>query len=384
MKEVSYMDPLFQNLRVEDLTAYRRKSGWKRTPHPNDRILVFTGGSDDQGHPLEMILPQRNDYADSPLRLAEAINLLAAVETRTPHVVVQAIQALDHDVLRMRIVNYLAAGGSLSLELAVKLIQGLRNLLSYAACVEEDPKPYFAKATGTGKRYVDRCRFGHTFAGSFGFTIESPIPPTANGLLPGIEVVAPFERRVMERTVRGLLSAQEAVLSGDVAILTRSYKEGLNANMCEVLLEMGEDMQETELEYSVLWSPQWKAPTSVKATGTVRIERKTYQYLEAAVRELRTVDHSLKTHVQGRIVQLRSETAPLEEEEEDTGRERTVTILWEDGQGRQMRLRVFLDPPEYRAACDAHKEGRTVSVKGTLEKVGKFWTLMAPQDFKAE
>ena len=30
MKEVSYMDPLFQNLRVEDLTAYLRKSGWKR------------------------------------------------------------------------------------------------------------------------------------------------------------------------------------------------------------------------------------------------------------------------------------------------------------------------------------------------------------------
>lgn len=49
-----------------------------------------------------------------------------------------------------------------------------------------------------------------------------------------------------------------------------------------------------------------------------------------------------------------------------------------------MRVRLSLDPADYRKACDAHKDGRPVSVKGTLEKIGKFWTLMASHDFKVE
>jgi len=48
MEQISHTDPLIQNLRIEDIAVYLHETGWQRTPHPNDRLLVFTGGSDDR------------------------------------------------------------------------------------------------------------------------------------------------------------------------------------------------------------------------------------------------------------------------------------------------------------------------------------------------
>jgi hypothetical protein len=35
----------------------------------------------------------------------------------------------------------------------------------------------------------------------------------------------------------------------------------------------------------------------------------------------------------------------------------------------------------YRVACDAHRDGQAVRVRGSLEKEGKFWVLRAPKGF---
>jgi hypothetical protein len=94
------------------------------------------------------------------------------------------------------------------------------------------------------------------------------------------------------------------------------------------------------------------------------------------------VEQSKDVIVRGRVVQLRSETAPLDEGEDGSG-ERGITLLWEQD-APQMRVRVSLDAASYKVACDAHKEGRVVSEKGKLEKRGKFWTLISPHKFTKE
>src|SRR5208282_1846916 len=63
--------------------------------------------------------------------------------------------------------------------------------------------------------YADSCRFGHTFRGSFGFTIESPVIPNIEPTLPQIEQPAPFERRVMQRFAHAVRVVSEAVRSDD-------------------------------------------------------------------------------------------------------------------------------------------------------------------------
>jgi hypothetical protein len=36
----------------------------------------------------------------------------------------------------------------------------------------------YTKGRKIGKEYTHKCRFGHTFQGSFGLTIEMPLPPS--------------------------------------------------------------------------------------------------------------------------------------------------------------------------------------------------------------
>src|SRR5207237_776296 len=124
-----------------------------------------------------------------------------------------------------------------------------------------------------------------------------------------------FERRVMLRVARALASTQEAVLSGDVAPLGSNFGDGLNANMCDALLEMPPTILETEIEYSVLWSPEIKAPDDVSSRAAIRLGPKSYSYLEAAARMLR-VEQSKDVIVRGRVVQLRSDIAPADEDED--------------------------------------------------------------------
>jgi hypothetical protein len=95
LRKIDHMDPVLRSLPVEGVATYLRKNGWKLVPHPNERIWLFVGASDDEGQPLELILPRHADYVDSLLRLSEALNLLAAVEGRASHDIVQSIQAFS-------------------------------------------------------------------------------------------------------------------------------------------------------------------------------------------------------------------------------------------------------------------------------------------------
>ncbi len=376
----TYQRPLAQQpIRVEDLTAYLARRGWHRKVEQRERYLIFVGPSADDGTPITMIVPQSNYLDDSSRRLAEALEQLSAVEDRSVEELVQAIKSLDKDLLRVRVLTGPSEFGSLSFDVALGLVEGLRDFLSAAAVTEEAPRPYFAKATAAGRRYLEHCRFGQTFSGSFGLTIESPVTLTAPYAATKRDFAVPFERRVMLRLARALAATQDAVLSGDVAPLAEGFLSGLSANMCDALLEMPQEIRDIEIEYSIVWSPELKAPDDISAGAPIRFGPKSYSYLEAAARMLR-VQQSKDVAVRGRVIQLRSETAPLDEDE-DVNDERMITILWEQAEAPQMRVRVSLDAASYKAACDAHKEGRIVSVNGKLEKQGKFWTLMSPHDF---
>jgi hypothetical protein len=46
--------------------------------------MIFQGINDDLGNPILLTLPRNDGFGDALRRLAEAINLVAAVEDRSP------------------------------------------------------------------------------------------------------------------------------------------------------------------------------------------------------------------------------------------------------------------------------------------------------------
>jgi hypothetical protein len=71
-------------LSVTDIAKYLVEHGWKQITSHNDRLQVFQGINDDLGNPIILPLPIHDDFIDAPLRLAEAVNLVAFVENRAP------------------------------------------------------------------------------------------------------------------------------------------------------------------------------------------------------------------------------------------------------------------------------------------------------------
>jgi hypothetical protein len=189
---------------VEDVTALIRRMGWTKIDHPNPDLLVYLyKDPDGRGKPIKLVLPAGNDYEDTPEKLDSAVKLVAALSRHTVEQVRQMLLNRGNDILRHRLLASTKIS-SLPLEVAPKAVGYLRDLVYYAACAEEDPQPFFEKGRKIGKDYTNRCRFGHTFPGSFGLTIEMPIPPNPGDLLIPDAQPAPFERRVMVRVMRGL------------------------------------------------------------------------------------------------------------------------------------------------------------------------------------
>ncbi|HEX2571322.1 MAG TPA: hypothetical protein VH877_17320 [Polyangia bacterium] len=82
-------------------------------------------------------------------------------------------------------------------------------------------------------------------------------------------------------------------------------------------------------------------------------------------------DASADRELRGIVVRLeRAETAGGE-----------ILLRFEMG-GRRQHARVQLEAADYRRACDAHRDGQGVRVRGYLEREGKEWRLMSPSDFQ--
>lgn len=92
MIEIATDDAALRQLGVEDVAAYLDKIGWKRRPHPNKRFLVFEGPKDDDGKPIEMVLPSEDRFDDTLIRLSEAVNLLSAIQNTSPRDVIEAMR----------------------------------------------------------------------------------------------------------------------------------------------------------------------------------------------------------------------------------------------------------------------------------------------------
>ena len=213
---------LLQNFPIDSLIAYLNLTGWRRVA-VNKRWFVFEGSKDIHGDALEVVLPRLSEASDLNLYVANAVNLLSALSNESPEVTARRIRHYDSDVLTVRNLET-GERNSITLRLAQRQVSRLKQLVAYSACSEREPKPYFIMQSGIADRMVEHYRFGHTFAGSFGYTIESPLIHESDVFRSKFQdrlfeleaytdeevVVTPLERRVMERVVRGLRYTEQA------------------------------------------------------------------------------------------------------------------------------------------------------------------------------
>jgi hypothetical protein len=371
MLKIQYTDPELVHLALGNFIPYLKMNNWNQIV--SDPFFVFQGVNDDEGNPIKIVLPKGDDREDILRRYADAINLLSILENRSPYEIIETINSIDKDIIFIKFYT-----SSISLTQAAGFVDKIRRFWSLAASSEESPQPFLSKSLGIGTTYTEKCCFGHTIKGSFGFTIVSPVSPRPRpqATLDGgcVEQIPPFERRVVERIIRGIKNTQEAVNEGNVDILVNNYKNGLNANTCDVLSEILEVFHEIQSEYFVSWSPIWEIKPDI-ASVRVKLDCKAPEYLKSASKTLKQENEVHIITLLGKIVELNRDLDAREEESTD---ESIIIVLDESGR----RVHILLNEADYRDACDAHRDKKVISIVGTLEKIGKFWHLLAPHDFK--
>jgi len=88
--------PQIQELHVAEVVNYLQQNHWIAISHPNPRLLVFEKGVDDQGKPIQIVLPSQDEYEDRPYLLAKAVNLLSVLESAPFQKIVNTIHADVH------------------------------------------------------------------------------------------------------------------------------------------------------------------------------------------------------------------------------------------------------------------------------------------------
>ena len=229
---------------------------------------------------------------------------------------------------------------------------------------------------------MQHFRFGQTFQGSFGYSIQSRVGDTRHfsaerehpELPLGDITLLPLERRVMERIARGLKATEQAASNNNARSLIDGYADGFNANMCDAIREMVRGLDKP-VEFGITWSKKIKATEGIRRNVAVQVHRRHLAHLEDASDHLKTIKPP-EVKVEGLVIALTSLGNPRSDDVDD----RTIVLQAKFGR-RKRKIRIILEKDDYIRAHDAHLSWKNVEITGFLERVGNAWKLSDPKDF---
>lgn len=376
------MNDSVYNLPLGHITSYLKSEGWELVSD-NERWYVFEGCEDIDGDPFEIVLPKNINAPDYRTYVQHTVNILSSLKDKAPQTIADDILLYDRDVLMIRILENVDTT-SIPIHLASKQIPALKQLIAHAASLEQDEnddKSHFQTAS-TADEMVRHYRFGHTFSGSFGYRIESPIKGSVHFQRDMFKdkpiAILPPERRIMERIIKGLATTEEAVKLRDVKPLIKGGDKGFNAKMCDAILKMSDEQKEP-IEYRIKWSNKIHVSNDLKHVKIVRMQRRHFEYLETASKQMKVKELEPESvTIEGRIIDLHSSDDPKSEE----ARDRSITVQWHQGRGRPRNVRITLQKDDYIKAIQAHGDWKIISVDGIMQRKGSQWQLSEPREFK--
>ncbi len=151
------------------VSHYLDSSGWKLgKPFNNGTIFSHELGSN---HEITLLLPDINSKFLN-YQLLHLFKTLSEFENRNIKEIIESIKCVNKDILKISISKG-SIIDSIKLNEVGEILKNIKKLILYSASAELSIQPYFEHPLRSGVDFVSRCNFGHTFKGSFGFTIEN-------------------------------------------------------------------------------------------------------------------------------------------------------------------------------------------------------------------
>jgi hypothetical protein len=359
---------VLESVQPLEVATYLRSAGWALAGRIGDAAWVWKQADET------VAVPENTEFADYARRLAELLDTLSQREQRSELEILRDLTTSMSDVVRLRVMSAVAADGSVGLEEGVTIVGSAKDMILSAARAAVIPRAYFrSRLPGPADEYMKRVRLGQTEQGSYVVTLLCPVSPELgpSDLASLAEIDEPFDRRVT-RTLAGAVTkcaaaAREAALRQNMEPFTSAVRDGVSANLCSAIADIGEGLEEGQIQVSFSWARSRRPPD---VASRAVIPHDAIPVMREAARVLRETFADEDFELIGPVVRLESE-APA------TGGD--VLVYAEVDTWR--RIRVHLEPPAYLQAVVAHEQGVEIHCRGSLRKEGRYFTLRNVHDF---
>ncbi|GAB3277789.1 hypothetical protein GCM10027589_03700 [Actinocorallia lasiicapitis] len=346
-------------LSAADVSGYLESSGWVRQPERWRGASVWILGDDH-----EVVVPDGDRFADGARRLQEIVGVLARLERRPRELVAADIATPMADLQWYR-TPAIALNGQIGLGDTVTALSGARDVLSAAARVAHSgPSAVFdGAAPAPVRELLQGACVGPVIASEGTMLVRVPVQ-NADGSDLGRRALL-----LLQRTLPLLSDAAGSALrSKDYRIFDETVAEGVSAELCGALAQLGGSGSGTGFEIGFRWARA--APPDVPATVV--------EFEAGAGQVLRTVKHRLRRLRQRRASISGFIRALSDDRSGNRFRVKVQGRIAVDGTATHRSVWVRLpDEATYDEAISAHRAGGAVLVEGTLREVNGSHELVA-------
>lgn len=374
----SYLLRNLSGITSASIEKYLLFTGWVRDDTFNStRMWVFKSKSDPE---FKIAVPASEKATDFYPQVYNLIQTLSVVDGKTEQEIIDSLKSAYTDRLQFRIITEESQGGKLPLDYAARCLEGLKDLVLYAACAEENAKPICARTYNSAKRALEKFQFGQTQIGSFIINIDVQVADEENEQLYLIDAGAPpdepLEHKIIKRIGTAITQvdsvANRQIKIGD--LIENAYRDGITANMCDALSKLKpENTEDVTVETSVYYAEA--LTQTVSPPKVFSLDNSHFLFIDEISKRYKDCTLVEDVTLKGTIKMLSKSPSAGGDEEENTVR--LLTKI--DGQMRSISL--HLPPDEHALACNAYRDDKEVCISGTIDKSGKYWFFTEVTEF---
>ena len=366
----SYLLKNLSGITSASIEKYLIFTGWDRDDSfQNPRMWVFKNRLDPE---FKIAVPASEKATDFYSCVYNLIQTLSTINDKTEQEIIDSLKSAYTDRLQFRIITEESAGGKLPLEYAARCLEGLKDLVLYAACAEENAKPICARTYNSAKHSLEKFQFGQTQIGSFVINIDVQVVDEENEQLYLVDAATPpaepREHKIIKR-IGTAISQIDNVANRRIKIgelIETAYKDGITANMCDAFAKLKpENSGDITVETSIYYAEAMTQ--SVEPPKVCTFDNGHFAYIEEISKRYKDCTLIEDVTLEGTIKMLSKSTTSDRDETENTVRLLTKV----DGQMRSITL--HLSPENHMLACNAYRDDNEVRVSGTIDRSGKHW-----------
>ncbi|WZL82727.1 hypothetical protein QBE53_06345 [Vallitaleaceae bacterium 9-2] len=361
----------------ENLEIYLKVNGWSKLLHKNPNLYVYEKLFEEYSKSYKIVFPSSIEFDDYTDKVRNVVRTLSVLQNDTQPSIIRNILNTSKDVLSLRLISSSASNGSIPLELASRLVSGIKELIIYSVCNETRPIPVVPRMTKDSMKYANEFRFAQTQKGSFIVNIETH-DIFEDGIQLGVDGMHdyPMTRKAIERIQKGfeLIST----VNDEEDLQDISYRIGLNANMCDAILDITSYQGDIEIESRVSWANYM--PQSKEIPVRVPLRTDDFAVMKRLSDFYRNEENYIEVDIVGYVSTLHKKWVDYKE---NRAKDRVITIVW-NVEGSTHYVKTQLNEEEYTLACDAHRDSRPVEISGTLDKSRNRWFLENPHGFNVQ